>query len=171
IPQGKIPFESEVAKEDSLIPPEMRLTVGEKDTVTAVEEKISKLGFKTNIRSLYIYEKGCRVAPHGRMFRAYCLHFNIQSLNGMRYFKSTRNKIHYMFRKRRLFNRKRNIFTRYLKRLPPSYPKMYGPGSMVLNAEELASVFHFPTSSLTLPSGVPRIMAKKATPPPSIPME
>jgi hypothetical protein len=167
---NKVPY-SDPVKEESLIPPEMRLTPGERDTIASIEKKVSKIGFKTSIRAMYIYEKGCRVAPHGRIFRAYCLHFNTQNANGMRYFKSTRTKIHYIFRKRRLYNRKKEMFSRYIRRFPSSYPKLYGKGSMILNAEELATLFHFPASSVELPAGVPRIMAKKFTAPPAIPTE
>lgn len=166
----KVPY-TESLKEEAIIPPEMKLTPGEREIVAAVEEKISKYGFKTTIRAVYVYKKEARFAPHGRIFRAYCLHFNTQNLNGLRYYITTRTKIHYLFRKRRLYNRKRYIYTRYIRRLPPHYPTMDGKGTMILNAEELASLFHFPTSSEGLPPGVPRVAAKRAAPPPSLPIE
>ncbi len=165
-----IPFEQK-AKEESIIPPEMKLTPGEREVLGAVEEKISKLGFKTHMRVIYLYKREARFSPNGKIFRSYFLHFNTQDLNGIRFWGKTRTKIHYLFRKRRLSTRKKNIFYRYVKRFTPKFPKRVGPGTSIFNAEELATIFHFPTSTASLPSSVPRVPTKKGGPPPNIPFE
>jgi len=170
IVHGTVPFENE-AKEESVIPPEMKLTPGEKEVLAAVEEKISKLGFKTYMRVIYLYKREARYAPNARIFRSYFLHFNTQNLNSIRFWGATRTKIHYLFRKRRLYTRKKNIFSKYIKRFTPKFPKRVGPGICIFNAEELATVFHFPADTSKLPPSVPRVAAKKGGPPPNIPFE
>ena len=62
------------------------------------------------------------------------------------------------------------IFEKYVKRFPPLYPAMTGKGNMILNIEELATIFHFPIQTNILSSGVPRIMSRRATPPGNLPM-
>lgn len=168
----KVPYSDEEApKEEEVIPPEMKLTPGEREILAAVEEKISKYGFKTTMRAVYIYKRDAQYRPHGKIARSYIIHFNTLNLNGIRYFSKTRTKIHYFFRKRRLYTRKKNIFERYVKRLPPLFPATTGPGTMILNAEEIAAIFHFPMNANDLPSSIPRVAAKKVGPPPGIPTE
>lgn len=166
---GKPPFKEE-KKEEAIIPPEMKLTPGEREILTAVEQKITKPGFKTTMRALYIYKRDCYNGAHKAIARAYFAHFNTQHLNTIMYWGKTRTRIHYFFRKRRLYVRKRNIFERYVERFPPLYPEMVGEGTMILNSEELATILHFPTKAAILPPAVPRILAKKGAPP-SIPTE
>ncbi len=166
---GDAPFAQEEEKRE-IIPSEMRMTPGERDVVAAVEEKVSKLGFKTHIRAIYLYTKEAFVPAHKRIARGYFLHFADQSLNSIRFLGETRAKIHYLFRKRRLYSRKKRIFEKYIKRFPPKYPDLL-KGTMALNPEELATIFHLPMSTAGLPPTVPRIMAKKGGPPPSIPTE
>lgn len=169
---NKVPFE-EVKEEvrELGVPLEMKLTPGEREVLAAVEEKASKPLYKTNIRGVYVYKRDARYGPHGRIARAYFVHFTTNNLNGIRCYSKTRTKIHYLFRKRRLFNRKRQIYNRYLKRFPPNFPKLDGPGTLVLNIEEVATIIHFPINASDLPSSVPRIWAKKSTPPPNLPIE
>jgi len=150
---------------------EMLITPGERAVLTGVEEKISKYGFKTSMRSVYIYPEGEYFAPRGKAARSYFSHFSTQDMNTIVFLGKTRTRIHYLFRRRRLYSRKRSIFERYIRRFPPSYPKWIGPGNIVLNAEELATIFHLPTKAAILPPGVPRVFAKKGEPPPGIPTE
>ncbi|MDD5750799.1 MAG: hypothetical protein PHU56_04150 [Candidatus Pacebacteria bacterium] len=167
---GKKPYSDE-EKAESLIPPEMKLTPGEKEKLAAVEDKIGKVGFKTYMRSVYIYTKDAYVSPNKRIPRSYMAHFSTNSLNSIRDWSKEKTKIHYFFRKRRLYTRKRKIFDLYVRRLPPLYPQMWGPGNMILSAEEIATIFHFPANAAALPASVPRILAKKATPPPNLPLD
>lgn len=165
--KGKIPFEEK--KEEGIFIPELVLTPGEREILAAVEEKISKQGFKTFIRGVYIYKKDAFFPPHTRISRSYFLHFAAQNLNIIYFFNKTRTKVHYLFRQRRLYGRKKAMFEKYIKRLPPAYPNMFGEGNLILNSEELATIFHFPTKAAILPPGVPRVLAKKGEPPPGIP--
>ncbi len=164
VPFGKV---AEAAEKTN---PELRLTPGERDTVGAIEEKISKLGFKTTIRGIYVYKKENYDPAHKTISRGYFLHFADQTLNGIRFSAKTRPKIHYFFRKRRMYNRKKKMFQRYVARLMPNYPDLYKT-TMVLNTEELATIYHYPMTTAGLPPSVPRITAKKGGPPPVLPTE
>lgn len=167
---GKAPAEEE-KREEPIIPPEMKLTPGEREILGAVEEKITKYGFKVSARAVYIAERDVYTPPHAVIVRGYFPHFSTQNLNGIMFETKTRTKIQYLFRKRRLYQRKRSIFDRYVKRLPPSFPKLFGLGNMIMNTEELATIFHFPTKAGILPPGVPRVVYRRGEPPPGIPTE
>jgi len=161
----------EAPKEKKEFPLEFTLTPGEREILKAVEEKICKYGFKVSMRSLYVYRKESYQAPHAAIVRSYFSHFNTQNLNSFLFSAKTRTKIQYLFRERRVFKRKKDIFRKYVNRFPPSYPDLFGHGNFVLNTEELASIFHFPTKASALPPGVPRVYVKKGEPPPDIPTD
>ena len=166
----KAPYSAE-KKEESVIPVEMRLTPGERTVVEGVENKISKKGYNVFCRSLYIYKPEVYVSPNKRIPRSYFGHFATENMNYIRDWSGTKTRIHYFFRDRRLYARKKKAFKKYINRFAPRFPDWIGEGTMVLNAEELASIFHLPMQASTLPPGVPRVAAKKGGPPPNIPTE
>lgn len=177
-------------KEEGLVAPELRLTMGEKEIIHGVENKIAKYGFKTSIRMLYIYNVH---EPHFmgnyKIGRSYLSHFSTENLNAFVFLGPTRTRIHYWLRARRLYLRKRKNLRHFVERFPPYFPwntegkpvhlidfgryprgpGLWRRGTMVLNAEELASVYHFP-SKIKVPA-VPRVEAKKAGPPAELPVE
>ncbi len=183
------PPKEEPKEELGIIAPELRLTPGEKEILKGVENKISKQGYKAWIRMLYL----CQVNKphfygHYKIGRTYLNHFMTENLNGICYMGPTRTRIHYWLRERRLYLRKRKQFRHYLDRLPayfpwnlmgePVFPHIrgiyplgpgIGQGAFVLNAEELATLYHFP-SKIKVPT-VPRVEAKKGGPPLGLPTE
>lgn len=179
---GKVLEEKKVT-EVEIIPPEMKLTPGEKKILAAIENKISKYSFKVWIRTVYIYKKD---APHFygnyKIGRSYLGHFADADLNGFKYWGPTRTRIHYWFRKPRLYLRKRKIFKNYIERFSPLFPRVSGrpsipfgwakgKGWFVLNTEELATIYHFPALAAPLPPEVPRVEAKRGGPPSELPVE
>lgn len=168
----KKPYATEEEKA-AFLPPEMKLTPGEKNVVTAVEEKISKKGYVVFARAFYIYKQEAYFSPNKRIPRSYFAHFNTEDMNFIRDTRITKTRIHYLFRKRRMYARQRDAFEKTINRFPPLFPDRMGKdtATMVLNAEELATIFHFPMRPAGLPPGVPRIAAKKGGPPPGIPTE
>lgn len=171
------------------IPPEMKLTPGEREMLMAVSNKISKFNFKVWMRMVHLYKRDLP-APRlsTKLVRNYLNQFNTQDMNGFVYWGATRTRIHYFLPKRRLYFRKRRLFRLYCQRLPSTFPRsmegklpLYrrlpileigykGPGIggiMVLNSEELATIFHFP-SKVIIPS-IPYVEAKKGGPPPALP--
>lgn len=151
---------------------EMIITPGEREVLSAIEEKIKKLAFKVNIRGVYIAKRDCWNPAHSKIVRSYFPHFSTSHLNSFFFLTSTRPKIHYIMRERRKYLRQRKVFKCYLLRVPASYPRLNGPGNIILNTEELATIFHFPTkiTGTSLPS-MSRIEAKKGGPPLDLPTE
>ena len=181
--------EAEIEKEEKeIIPPEMKLTPGEREIITGVETKISKPGYKVWMRMVYLYKKeGPRSLGAHKIARSYFNQFATSNMNTLLYWGPTRTKIHYWLRERRLFMRKRKQFQSYVRRMPSFFPWNFegqlpflfrlmrypkGPGirgTVVLNTEELATIYHFP-SKITIPS-MPYVEAKKAGPPAGLPTE
>lgn len=190
IVMGKpLPEEAEEEKEQKeIIPPEMKLTPGEREILTGIENKISKPGYKVWMRGIYLFKKdGPRTAGAHKFARSYFNQFMTSNMNALLYWGPTRTKIHYWLRERRLFMRKRKQFRDYIERIPSffpwnfegklpflfrliRYPRTPGiGGAVVLNSEELATIYHFP-SKIQIPSMF-YVEAKKAGPPSGLPVE
>jgi len=151
---------------------EMILTPGEREVLTAIEEKMKKAAFKTNIRGIYVYKRDNFNTTNRKVIESYFPHFYAQNLNVLKYGAETRTKIHYIWRERRKYSRQRKIFRNYVERFTPLFPKMASWGTFILTAEELTTIYHFPTriTALTAPTVV-RVEAKKGGPPPGLPTE
>jgi len=152
-----------------IIPPEMKLTPGERTIVMAIEEKISKFGFDSNIRFIYLGKEDIFFKPHVRIPMGYFKALSTLNLNGLRPWMKTITKIMWFFRNRRLYLRKRRIFRYYQKRWPPLFPRR--GGTYVLNSEELATLYHLPGRIVAPAPTIPRVEAKKGEPPPGLPIE
>ncbi len=151
---------------------EMLLTPGEREVCTAIENKIKKTAFKTNIRGMYIATSDVVYKPHTRISRSYFPHFQTRNLNFIMFLGKTRTKVHYVWRGRRKYLRQRKILRNYLNRFPTFYPELTGPGNMILNSEELATIFHFPARlSAVIAPAVSKVEAKKGGPPGGLPTE
>ena len=169
---GKLPGGEK--KEQELYPPEMRLTPGEKDIVTAVENKISKRCFDSYIRFIYlakrdVYFGGAKAIPFG-----FFNQFSTENLNQIKPMSKTITKIHRypildLIRARRTFVKKRRLFFRYTKRFPPFFPK--GGGTFLLNTEEITTMFHFPGRAVAAAPFISRVESKRGEAPLDLPME
>ncbi len=161
------------AEERDIFPPELRLTPGERDTITGVENKIAKYGFETNIRFIYLAPRDLYFPPIiVRSAFGFFTSFSTQNLNGFRPWGRTITKIRTIFwflDRRRVYIRKRKILRNYIRRFPPLYPRK--GGTFVLNTEELASLYHFPSKIAAPSPTLPRIEAKKREAPPGLPSE
>ena len=172
-PPGAEDKEGKLALKD-IYPPEMRLTPGEKDIIAGVEAKIAKRCQESYIRFIYLAKKdayfgGAKAIPLGHFQQ-----FATENLNAPKPWGKTITKIHRypildMVRARRLFIRKRRLFFRYIKRMPPLFP-LKG-GTFILDTEELATLFHFPGRTVAPAPFVSRVEAKKGEAPPGLPME
>ncbi len=153
-----------VAKPDDPLGRVMELTPGNKTIIEAIEEKISKVGFKSKIRVLYAARN--EVFNSSRCFDGFVgalNQFNVQSRNAIVPYKLT--KLHYAFRDMRLGWLK-SKFVRAFKR------RLIRPGGkpFVLNIEELATLWHFPLPFVKAPM-VQKATAKRGEPPIDLPME
>lgn len=169
--------EEEKKREDKT-PSLMMLTPGERDVLEAVENKVSKIGFETNIRFLYIDRKDrfspLNVAATMSTFNQY----NDTSMNGFKpkiktltmtpagfspligFFATNIKAI----KRRIVWFRKRMLWDFY-KRLRWSSGKRG-----VLNIEELATLYHFPSIVVRAPL-LKRLGTKKGEPPAGLPVE
>lgn len=181
------PKEKKEERPTELIAPELRLTPGEKEILNAIENKIKKYAYQCWIRQVYLYK---RDEPYFfgnyRLIRTYLMgQFMAQNLNSFVYWGPTRTRIHYFLQERRLYLRKRQQLRKYIERMPSLWPRtMIGKplfpfgfpqgrkpgirGTIVLNIEELATIFHFPAKIIT--PGLAPVEAKKAGPPPGLPI-
>ncbi|MDD2731806.1 MAG: hypothetical protein PHI53_01270 [Candidatus Pacebacteria bacterium] len=169
----------EKKKEEPMFPPEMKLTPGEKEVISAVEEKISKPGFKASARFIYLGKKGAFKRINLRLAFGYFAFYFTENLNALVPYGPTLTKIKKSWflpknltRQRRLYLRKRRMFRYYCERFDPLYPKNSKfPTSFILNTEELASLFHFPGKSYASAPFVSRVEAKKGEAPMGLPTE
>lgn len=161
------------AQEKDLFPPEMRLTPGEKDIVTAIEEKISKYAFRVSARFIYIAKRENYFGPAKVLPMSYFTQFSTATFNNFRPFTKTLTKkytiLTWFLDKRSLFVRKRRLLRSYLMHIPAFYPN--SQKLFYLNIEELATIFHFPGKMVAPSVSVPRVESKKGEAPPGLPTE
>ena len=155
------------AGEKQIIPPEMKLTPGEREVVQTIGEKISKQAFSTNIRLLYAAKRENFFGAMKVIPIAFFNQFNTQHLNGFKPYKKTITKIQApnFFTGARTYLRKRIMYRRFC------YREKIGEAAFVLNIEELATIFHFPTLESVSEAILPRIETKKGSPPLELPVE
>lgn len=150
------------------VPGMVILSPGQRERLESIERNLSKSGFDVGIRYLYlgkkeIFSKGSIPAILGAF-----KYFNSNNLNG---FKPTRTtEFDFPWEDPggfRLRKKKREMFRAYSLR---SY--FYWPiirPRFVLSAEELATVYHFPSTTFGTPS-VSRIPSRSAEPPTDLPV-
>ncbi len=167
---GGAPSKEEEKKEE-IIPPEMRLTPGEREVVSAIENKISKQGFETNIRMIYLAEKKDFFKPRVKIPLNFSVSVSTMNLNGFKPWKQTMARVvkPAFFRGIKLYKRKRRLFRHYVHRWPPMFPR--SGGTFVLNTEELATLYHFPSEEAAPTANLARIEARKGSAPSNLPVE
>ncbi len=139
----------------------------EKKVAEAIDRKASKTSFDCYIRVLYLAKRDVFFKPRVTIPINFFLGFNTENLNG---FKPKSTSIKYPpFEERRLYLKQRDVFWHYINHYEPGYPEK--GETYVLNAEELASLFHFPSRAMASAAGVERIRAKKGEPPSNLPVE
>lgn len=145
----------------------------EQDTVTAIERKMSKLLFDVGVRVLYISPKDTFDTPYGIGGNiASMKQFSVESWNG---FKPNGDKWHAQFKglpwedyKNMRRDREAKLALAAYKRRSFFYTPFAGKPN-VLNTEELATMYHFPGSTVATP-GLSRIPSKKSTAPTNLPV-
>ncbi len=159
------PSEEGPAKKKEEMPGKLSdLSPGVRGTVEAIEDKISKIGFKTKCRALY-------AAPKEIFNPSRCLDGFIGSLNQFDY--AGRNAIipvsvtnaHYAFKNYRTLEIKKKFIGAYKKRKIKT-----GKNPYILNIEELATLWHFPLPLVKTPL-LQKTASKRAEPPINLPIE
>ncbi len=162
------PKHAEKSPEEKATPETLmqHLSPGMKDVVAALEESISKHGFETLIRILYIARKES-FSPHNiSAVLGSFKQFSTYNLNGFKPNKKITPDIDYLFKKTRELLRKKLLYQWARER---SFDDIRARQRMIMNIEELATVYHVPSITLEVPT-LPKIMAKKAEPPAELPI-
>jgi len=149
---------------------EMVITPGEREVITAIENKLKKPIFRTTVRGVYVAKRDAWSAANRVITRTYMGHFITGHLNHLRFQGKTRPRVHFFWRQRRVFLRARKMFRMTVLRYPPLFPdrKSLCP---IFCTEELATLYHFPvrTTGMMAPS-LKKIESKRAGPPPNLPI-
>ncbi len=158
-------------------------TPTEQDVAKAVENKISKNLFETIFRVVYIDKKDTFASDNAKAFFGAVTQFSDRNMNNfkpapgsftipekLKYLAASPNLF---FKKRRMVNRKRALYKAYRERAFPAghplVPGDYFTQSIVLSAEELATVFHPPGAPITAIQKTSPVQAKKVGPPLTLP--
>ena len=140
------------------------LTPGQVKIVEAMEHKISKIGFKTKMRGLYLARKEVFHKERGVSALLGAINqFNMPSANSI--VPSFGIGASYAFKHKRIAQKKNLLMKAYKKR-----KLKVGSSPFVLNIEELATLWHFPMSHVKTPL-VQKAGSKRAEPPSSLPVE
>ncbi len=145
----------------------LHLTPAEKAQVEGIQMKIDKPGFSTKFRFLYIAEKSVFSKARGMSpVRGSFQQFSANNLNSLTLHRWTKTTgLDYWMVKWRLARRQNNLIIAYQNR-----SRSRGSSGIILNTEELATLYHFPMITVKAPL-VSRTQAKRASAPISLPLE
>ncbi len=148
------------------------LTSAEQDLIKALDHSVSKLGFDCGIRGIYTAKKenfnAINIMGLIGSFRQY----NTNDLNGFRPMNPTSFDYPWEdFRGKRLSKKKARMFNAYKLRAyfhNAPYPEHLRK-PIVLNSEELATIYHFPGGVAQTPT-IEKVESRKAEPPVNLPI-
>lgn len=140
------------------------VTPGQKKVIEGIEAKISKVGFKTKIRAIYVAKKESFKPDKG-------VHGLIGAIN--QFNNPSSNSIvpkfgtgaNYFFKDKKSSKKKTLMMTSYKKRKAGS-----GSAPFILNVEELATLWHFPMATVRTPL-LQKAAGKRAEPPSALPID
>lgn len=153
-------------KKDDPMSKMLFLSPGERLVVEAIEKKNGKIGFQTKIRLIYAAKKEVFKKPRGaHAVIGSIKQFNTNDSNSLKpEYKRIGPSSLWLFKDRRNSWRKIKLARAYTKR------SMYvGAKAYVLNIEELATLWHFPTEAVHAPM-IMRTEGKRGVPPSSLPV-
>jgi len=140
------------------------LTPGKRGVIEAIENKISKIGFKSKARVMYVAKK--EVFNPGSCLGGFVgslNQFHTLNRNGIVPYLDT--EIHYFFVNLRTGWIKTKFASAFKKRKLKTFNSPY-----ILNIEELATLWHFPLPFVKTPL-LQHTSAKRAEPPLNLPIE
>lgn len=157
-----------VKKKDDGPPNQMLyLTPGQRLMLEAIQTKVTKIAFFSKIRFIYVGRKEVarRRTVISSMFGA-IKQFNTLDMNGFKPGKRTKTTSEWLFADQRKNWRKTKIMRAFRDR---DNWAGEGPG-ILLNIEELATLWHFPVITVKAPA-VGKAQARKGEPPTELPVE
>jgi len=190
----KIIDSASVENEDGkLIPSQAKMTTEKKDLIDSIARSIAKFPFDVGIRCIQAYPKGETGHIRRDLIKGAFRQFGSNNLNNIKPndqdYSYWRQDPAFYFEPLRRFMTPRNkrlgehLFRCYCLRSYFFYPYKHGPHApwlawgvkyhhrpiMVLNTEELATLYHFPGSTAKAPA-LPRIPSKRSDAPPNLPI-
>ncbi|MBI2644519.1 MAG: hypothetical protein HYW95_03375 [Candidatus Wildermuthbacteria bacterium] len=167
---GQPPAEEEQKKEER-VPAAFEFTPGVREMTSAIEQKIGKYAFRSSVRFIYLAKIDNYFSPAKGFAMSYFTQFSTQTLNKLRPFKATLTKVNTItmrfLDKRRTYLVKRRLLRKYLRREPPEG----SAGHVLLNTEEMATLFHFPGRLTATTAPLARVETKRGGAPPELPTE
>ena len=152
---------SAVPTEAGAVVPLQMLSPGQRETISGIEMKAAKKGYEAKVQFGYMGRREHFAMPNVGAIMGLFNQFASLNANGLRPDAVTTTKANYLFaRQRKIFKQRRLI--RLLK------TRSFWEKGYILNIEELASLFHFPTTSVKAPM-TPWLETKKAEPPMGLP--
>lgn len=137
------------------------MSPGEREIVKEIEENIAKLGFHVAIRFMYVAQKEMFYSHNMAGVVGFFKQFNTLDMNGFAINSASVTAAGLVLKKTRTFMKKRGMYSKYVHRVASNH--------FVLNVEELATIFHFPSSATFSPL-LPKIEAKRGEPPAGLPL-
>ncbi len=158
---------TEIAEQRELPSLMLHLTPSEKAQIEGIQLKADKWGYWCKFRYVYLAKKSVGTKAHGiSQVMGALKQFASMNLNGFSPHKYTKTwGLDYLFVKRRLARRQNNLIRVFQER-----GRSAGSHGIILNTEELATVYHFPTEMVKAPL-VSRTQAKRASAPTTLPIE
>ena len=149
----------------------------EQEVVKAISNKISKFGFETIIRFVYIDKRDSFTMANVSAVMGAFNQFRTMNLNAFKPDKRTMTlksgwlaKFFPKYKQLFEFSRKRRLFEAYRTRRFGKYNKARPEKFSILNTEELATIYHFPAIMVEAPR-LRKLEAKKGGPPAGLPIE
>jgi hypothetical protein len=158
-------------KNDDEYESQTKLTMGERDTIAAMERNVGKFAYETVIRAMYIAEKntfdGEMIGPILRAFSQ----FEVVGRNG--FGLQWRTDFDYNFisdpsGSRRRFHKKRELDYYKMRNYQPCDVKTYADKPKVFSVEELATIYHIPGKTIVTPALV-RVESVRRNAPSNLP--
>lgn len=140
----------------------LHMSPGEKEVVEAIEKKMAKKAFESKIQFVYIGRKDEFFKPTVSSIMGFFNQFATLNLNGLKPHPKFTTKAYYALAGQRLGLKKR-VMLRLCQQ------RSFWEKGFILNIEELATLWHFPTIVVETPM-IPQVEAKKGTPPAGLPL-
>ncbi|MFH1789479.1 MAG: hypothetical protein ABH832_00160 [bacterium] len=150
------PAEEDAIKKEERTKTVSELSPGMRTTVESIEEKLSRIGFKTKIRVMY--------SANNDIFKpSKCMNGLIGSIN--QFFNSSRNGFVPKLSTKLKDKANHKFIQSYINRKLTT-----GLNPYILNIEELATIWHFPLAFVKTPL-IQKTASKRAEPPIDLPSE
>ncbi len=169
------------AKSEEAMPRLKFLNPREQDIVKAISKKIGQLGFETKVRFVYVAKREGFSSATALAVMGSERQFNTQDLNQLKPGKEITlppsgwfSRLFPIYPRWILFSQKKKVFDNYrTRRLGTRRIGKWRPGGSKITtmvSEELATIFHFPSSIVKAPK-LGRIESKTGGPPATLPVE